>query len=56
MAERRPPEPNRPQFTLSAQEMKLLAQRFGHGSVHPPQSVVGLTDDRMRQLAEHFTP
>lgn len=42
--------------TLSPQDVKALSARFGSGTHTYNNSVVGTTDDRMRQLAEHFTP
>ena len=45
----------RQQDTLSPADIKLLSARFGHSQTYP-NSVVGLTSEQMRQLAEHFTP
>ena len=55
MNEQQKPRAEKPSFTLSPREVQLLTQRFGQ--THSYQnSVVGITDERMRQLAEHFTP
>lgn len=48
-----PPEPRR--TVLSEQDLRALSQRFGSTRSYQ-SSVVGITDERMRQLAEHFTP
>ena len=48
-----PPEPQR--TVLSEQDLRALSQRFGSTRSYQG-SVVGITDERMRQLAEHFTP
>ena len=48
-----PPEPRR--TVLSEQDLRALSQRFGSTRSYQG-SVVGITDERMRQLAEHFTP
>ncbi|WP_308753446.1 hypothetical protein [uncultured Anaerotruncus sp.] len=48
-----PPEPRR--TVLSEQDLRTLSRRFGSTRSYQG-SVVGITDERMRQLAEHFTP
>ena len=48
-----PPEPRR--TVLSEQDLRALSQRFGSTRSYQG-SVVGITDERMRQLAEHLTP
>ena len=44
-----------PEWFLSSQAIHTLTEQFGHSYPYR-NSVVSITDERMRQLAEHFTP